>query len=378
MALLPNFPISGDDYTVGKITTVAGSKEFKTKDAYLQSYGAVQAGDHIYIAPAGKFLIIASVTGENAGTLTDPCPNDCAVTDADLRIIFKTASSRLQGRTAMLLEKLSKGCLASLAELTPTEGQIFRATNVEGQLEAVDNTADNVIETDNRKFMTDKDRQSIDNVVKRVDGLTTDNVPETPDHKFMTASEREKIANLDDNYLSKSGGTVNGGLTINNTAGTIYTAFPDMSESGSPTIRIGYAKDNGNNCDLAFVGSSFNIYLGKFGDIAKFNVDGTTRFANTITIQDKTYLQLDGNITGTRWDGGNLWQHIENRFNSCVIDTRQTGWSKANTGGGTLNGLPSGYFANGIMCESNGTISIGGAQLQIKVPNRGWCPMAWW
>ena len=215
MALLPNFPISGDDYTVGTITTVAGSKEFKTKDAYLQSYGAVQAGDHIYIAAAAKFLIIAAITGENSGTLTDPCPVDCAVTDADLRIIFKTASSRLQGRTAMLIERLSKGCLASLAELTPKEGQIFRGTNVEGQLEAIDNTADNVIETDGRKFMTDKDRQSIDNVVKRVDGLTTDNVPETPNHKYfptdfnadslaetdnhkvMTAKERDKIANID-------------------------------------------------------------------------------------------------------------------------------------------------------------------------------------
>ena len=219
MALLPNFPISGDDYTVGTITTVAGSKDFNTKDAYLQSYGAVQAGDHIYIAPAGKFLIIASITGENSGTLTDPCPEDCAVTDADLRIIFKTASSRLQGRTAMLIERLSKGCLASLAELSPKEGQIFRATGVEGQLEAVDNTADNVIETDTRKFMTAKDRQSIDNVVKRVDGLTTDNVPETDTHKYfpadfnaddlpetdehkvMTAAERDKIASIAKNYL---------------------------------------------------------------------------------------------------------------------------------------------------------------------------------
>ena len=214
MALLPNFPISGDDYTVGTITTVAGSKDFTTKDAYLQSYGAVQAGDHIYIAPAGKLLIIASITGENSGTLTDPCPVDCAVTDADLRIIFKTASSRLQGRTAMLLEKLSKGCLASLAELSPKEGQIFRGTSVEGQLEAIDNTADNVIETDTRKFMTAKDRQSIDNVVKRVDGLTTDNVPETDTHKYfppdfnaddlpetdehkvMTAGERVKLSNI--------------------------------------------------------------------------------------------------------------------------------------------------------------------------------------
>lgn len=214
MPLVPNFPISGDDYTVGKITTVAGSKDFKTKDAYLQSYGAVQAGDHIYIAPAGKFLIIASITDENSGTLTDPCPTDCAVTDADLRIIFKTASSRLQGRTAMLLEKLSKGCLASLAELSPTEGQIFRATDVEGQLEAVDNTADNVIETDDRKFMTAADRDKITNIGDRLNGLNTDKVPETPTHKYfppnfnadslaetnehkvMTAAERVKLAGI--------------------------------------------------------------------------------------------------------------------------------------------------------------------------------------
>lgn len=161
MALLPNFPISGDDYTVGTITTVAGSKEFKTKDAYLQSYGAVQAGDHIYIASAAKFLIIGSITGENSGTLTDPCPADCAVTDADLRIIFKTASSRLQGRTALLIERLSKGCLASLAELTPKEGQFFRATGVEGQLENVDLSAGMVTETDDRKYMTAGERDKL-------------------------------------------------------------------------------------------------------------------------------------------------------------------------------------------------------------------------
>ena len=187
MALLPNFPISGDDYTVGKITTVAGSKDFKTKDAYLQSYGAVQAGDHIYIAPAGKFLIIASITGENAGTLTDPCPADCAVTDADLRVIFKTASSRLQGRTAMLLEKLSKGCLSSLAELTPKEGQIFRATGVEGQLEAIDNSAAFVEETDDRKFMPPV--------------IPAGKIEETDDRKFMSTAEREKIAAIEKNYL---------------------------------------------------------------------------------------------------------------------------------------------------------------------------------
>ena len=299
MALLPNFPISGDDYTVGKITTAAGSKDFTTKDAYLQSYGAVQAGDHIYIAAAAKFLIIASITGENTGTLTDPCPTDCAVTDADLRIIFKTASSRLQGRTAMLLERLSKGCLASLAELEPKEGQFIRATGVAGQLETVNMSAAFVEETDDRKFMTDKDRQSIVNVVKRVDGLTTDNVPETPDHKYFPAD-----FNAD-----------------------------SLTETADHKVMTAAERDK-------------------------------------IASIEKNYLPID--------ERDKITKQIDDRFNACVIDTRQTGWSKANSGGGTLNGLPSGYFANGIMCESNGTITIGGAQLQIKVPNRGWCPMAWW
>ena len=272
MALLPNFPISGDDYTVGTITTVAGSKEFKTKDAYLQSYGAVQAGDHIYIASAGKFLIIASVTGENAGTLTDPCPVDCAVTDADLRIIFKTASSRLQGRTAMLLERLAKGCLASLAELSPKEGQFIRATGVEGQLENVDLSAGMVTETDDRKFMTDKDRQSIDNVVKRVDSLTTDNVPETPTHKYfppdfnadglaetdnhkvMTADERVKLSN------------------INALAEAIWNAGTDGSEAliSPAKLRGAVGASFGGNLDIGWVRMPNDLLI-QWGNLMSIN-----------------------------------------------------------------------------------------------------------
>ena len=394
MALLPNFPISGDDYTVGTITTVAGSKDFTTKDAYLQSYGAVQAGDHIYIASAGKFLIIASITGENSGTLTDPCPDDCAVTDADLRIIFKTASSRLQGRTAMLLERLAKGCLASLAELSPREGQIFRATNVEGQLEAVDNTADNVIETDGRKFMTEKDRQSIDNVVKRVDGLTTDNVPETdthkyfppdfnadslaetPNHKVMTADEREKIANLDDHYLSKSGGTVNGDLTVKNSAETTFVQFPPGTIY--PMLRLGYTKEDENYSDLAFVGESLNINMPKVGDVAKFYTNGTAYFSNEINIQGKTYWQLDGNITGTCWDGGNLWQHIENRYHSCVTNSQMVGWADIPIETGRPTEMTSGYVVTAVIREDSGRTRICGRQPQLKIANRGWFPLGAW
>ena len=267
MALLPNFPISGDDYTVGKITTVAGSKDFTTKDAYLQSYGAVQAGDHIYIAPAGKFLIIGSITGENSGTLTDPCPADCAVTDADLRIIFKTASSRLQGRTAMLLERLAKGCLASLAELSPKEGQFIRATGVEGQLENVDLSAGMVTETDDRKFMTDKDRQSIANIDKRVSDLTTAQIKETDTAKIMTAAERAKLAN------------------INALAATIWNAGADGTEALVSPVKLRDAINArfGGNLDNGWVKMPNDLLI-QWGNLMSINNGyGRVVFPTTFT-----------------------------------------------------------------------------------------------
>lgn len=182
MPLLPEFPISGDDYTVGTITTTAGKKEFITKDGYLNSFGAVRPGDHIYISTTGKILVIGSITGENSGTFTDACPDDCAVKDLPLRVIYKTASSRVQGRIAMLLEKFSKGYLAAFSEITAKENQIFQATNVDGELKAIDLNADNIAETDKRKFMPDV--------------ISADIVKETDKSKIMTAEERLKLAKL--------------------------------------------------------------------------------------------------------------------------------------------------------------------------------------
>jgi len=54
----------------------------------------------------------------------------------------------------MLIERLVNSCLASLAGLTPKEGQFFRATDVEGGLEAVNFFAVFVEVTNDRKFMT--------------------------------------------------------------------------------------------------------------------------------------------------------------------------------------------------------------------------------
>lgn len=169
-----------------------------------------------------------------------------------------------------------------------------------------------------------------------------------------------------------------GNVTINNTNKTTSISFLDQSKYSNPIIRMDRTTEDGNYCDLAFMGSSLNIYLNKFGDIAKFNVDGTTRFSNTITLQDKTYLQLDGNITGTRWDGGNLWQHIENRFNSCVTDSRTEGWAQVETSGNGFRSLPSGYFVHGFLGVTGTRFVLAGTQPQLYIKNRGWFPLARW
>ena len=324
MALLPNFPISGDDYTVGTITTVAGSKEFKTEDAYLQSYGAVQAGDHIYIASAGKFLIIASVTGENAGTLTDPCPADCAVTDADLRIIFKTASSRLQGRTAMLLEKLSKGCLASLAELTPKEGQIFRGTSVEGQLEAVDNTADNVVETDTRKFMTDKDRQSIANIDKRVSSLTAGDVKETDDAKIMTSGERSKLAGI--NGLEQS--VWNGGKSTTEALVSPAKLFAAIAAMGAWRGGQKFGTDNAGGYILP------NGLICQFGLVGR--VESDYRMAFPMAFPNTCLFATGVNSFGYNGEGNMFIGISISSLTRDAVDLR----ARAITAGGNVYGCP--------------------------------------
>ena len=97
----------------------------------------------------------------------------------------------------MLLEKLSKGCLSSLAELKPKEGQIFRATNVDGELEAVDFSAGQIKETDDAKIMTADERNKVANIDKRFDELTAGQIKETDKAKIMTADERNKLAGVD-------------------------------------------------------------------------------------------------------------------------------------------------------------------------------------
>ena len=192
-------------------------------------------------------------------------------------------------------------------------------------------SANDVKETDDRIYMTPNERAKITDIDNRLSNFNADNLTETAAHKVMTADERQSIAKVVKRV---------DGLTTDNVPET-------------PTHK--YFPANFNADDLSET------------DDRKFM---TAAERDKIASIEKNYLPID--------ERDKITKQIDDRFNACVIDTRQTGWACANSGGGTLNGLPSGYFTNGIKGEPNGTTTIGGAQLQIKVPNRGWCPMAWW
>jgi len=104
------------DYVTGSLTLTSGSPNFTTSGSALQA-AAVQAGDEI-ITRSGNVLIIASITGQNSGTLMQPCPASAAGAGQPLRIRFQPDGSRYQGAARDLIEKLASGNLEALAGLT--------------------------------------------------------------------------------------------------------------------------------------------------------------------------------------------------------------------------------------------------------------------
>ncbi|PYE89568.1 hypothetical protein [Phyllobacterium leguminum] len=123
------------DWTVGTITLTSGSTDFTTTGSSLDT-ASLQAGDAV-ITPTGHFLIIASITGQNAGTLFLPCPTEAAGTNLPLRIRYQPDGSRYQAAIRDLLVALANGNLDSIAKLTLEVGNYLRAAGP-GVLEAVD------------------------------------------------------------------------------------------------------------------------------------------------------------------------------------------------------------------------------------------------
>lgn len=123
------------DYDIGTVTLVASSANFTTTGASLQT-AAVQAGDAI-ITPSGHVLIIASITGQNSGTLFLPCPSGAAGTNLPIRIRFQPDGSRYQGAVRNLVDLLSSGNVEAFAALIGEDGLVPIFTGP-GALDLVD------------------------------------------------------------------------------------------------------------------------------------------------------------------------------------------------------------------------------------------------
>jgi len=104
------------DYTIGTLTLTSGSANFTTSGSALQT-AAVQAGDEI-ITRSGDVLIIATITGQNSGTLFQNCPASAAGVGQPLRVRFQPDGSRYQGAVRDLIEKLASGNVEALAGIT--------------------------------------------------------------------------------------------------------------------------------------------------------------------------------------------------------------------------------------------------------------------
>ncbi len=116
------------DFDIGTITLSSGSADFTTTGSALE-VAKVSAGDAI-ITPSGHVLIIASITGQNSGTLFLPCPPAAAGTGLALRIRFQPDGSRYQGAVRNLIDLLSSGNVEAFAALVGSAGLVPIFTGV--------------------------------------------------------------------------------------------------------------------------------------------------------------------------------------------------------------------------------------------------------
>lgn len=200
--------------------------------------------------------------------------------------------------------------------------------------------------------------------------------------------------------LSVDGGTITGHLTVNGgisspsairTNDWLRQEFTGDPNSGNIGFEMSYSQNKQYTCQLSLVRDSLNIWYPSCGDVAKFRMDGTTWFANTIDIGGRTAWTTDGNITGSRWESNNLYTHIENRawyygddagkrYNKwCVTDSRFIGWAEITPVRGQWVNMPSGYVVTATRApNSPDNLSFGGRQPQLFIAERGWFPLGGW
>ncbi|MFD1197365.1 hypothetical protein ACFQ3K_03355 [Brucella gallinifaecis] len=118
-----NFDKFLPDWQIGTLTLTANSTDFTATDALL-TFGSIQQGDFI-ISPDGRMLVIESITDDNSGVLSTPCPPEAAGT-FQTRIRYQSDNSRYTGQTAALRRLMSGGNLFALAKLVGDPEFILR------------------------------------------------------------------------------------------------------------------------------------------------------------------------------------------------------------------------------------------------------------
>lgn len=118
-----NFDKFLPDWQIGTLTLSANSTAFTATDALL-TFGSIQQGDFI-ISPDGRMLVIESITDDDSGVLSTPCPPEAAGT-FQTRIRYQSDNSRYTGQTAALRRLLSGGNLFALSKLAGDPETIVR------------------------------------------------------------------------------------------------------------------------------------------------------------------------------------------------------------------------------------------------------------
>ena len=230
---------------------------------------------------------------------------------------------------------------------------------------------------------------------KQTDAFDMGNMKEAPNAKIMTADEREKIANLDDHYLSKSGGTITGNLDVSQdlkgrrslkTNGWVLIENDGTEGANNYGIRLTVPEKKSDHTAEITLGAAGELRFGMASLPSDYALqcyqNGSVRVLSGLIVGDKTNVRTDGNILGSTWTNGNLASHIESRCvafqNDCVTDSRVVGWADVPIQIGTVNNMLSGYVVTAVIKEDNGRLRMGGRQPQLYIANRGWFPLGTW
>lgn len=107
------------DTTTGTVTFTSGSVAFTTSGTNMLTRGHMP-GDRFL--RNGLDLQIATITGENTGTLTENCPAAAAGVGVAVRLRFQPDGSRVAAQTRNLIDLLGNGLLQALAALDGASG----------------------------------------------------------------------------------------------------------------------------------------------------------------------------------------------------------------------------------------------------------------